>query len=612
MKALQSLSQIGPDVVIEANDNGMILRTLNLSRTAFAQVTFDKKRFFEAAEFSVNARRSAGNRPCVLRVLVNIKACLGVIKNPDGIIFALSHTQSSIAMIAVFAGGKSRSTFVVRAEPQSEALTLRFDRGDGSLHNELAGRIELFSRVVHGAHKAHRDFTIEFTFQMDPVTSQPMGTVTFRTSAGDATYESKGDAGSAAASNKKIVSAFTYQANELECLTFVAKHIKDRENPGSIILNFREVRALISFVEATSPRELGAIYLWFDAPGASVLLSNSHSDTESPTGFIFDLGMTSTMTDEEYAQQLQREQQQQQQESQPQQYQQSQSQHSSAGAQQNIAGQQSQELLRLSYRAPQQERQQAQQPHQSPLSHQHYQEGQQPASITSPSITHNNRASMPSSTASETTTSSQELQFTVSRETRSLAQTTSMNMDTIDQPTAGVAITSPAATSKIPAYSSHHVTSTSVSQAMPTSASRSAATGSSSLLQNSDLGLGRPRYRQGGEEAEEEAEEMERLQVQRALAAQGMASAPASRGGYYGGYYDHDAYSHYHGESHHQRGDDDADPYAEGETEGGYATGYNEQFYDDDNASSYRSSVLRARARRGRVLGEDDADEYYE
>ncbi len=74
-KAINSFSRIGNELYLEATQNGLILRTVNESQTAFAVMNFETGFF---TDFKID--RSNSDEYCN-KCKVSMKSCLGVFKN---------------------------------------------------------------------------------------------------------------------------------------------------------------------------------------------------------------------------------------------------------------------------------------------------------------------------------------------------------------------------------------------------------------------------------------------------------------------------------------------------------------------------------------------------
>lgn len=74
-KAITSFSRIGNELYLEATQNGLILRTVNDSQTAFAVLNFETGFF---TDFKID--RSNADEYCN-KCKVSMKSCLGVFKN---------------------------------------------------------------------------------------------------------------------------------------------------------------------------------------------------------------------------------------------------------------------------------------------------------------------------------------------------------------------------------------------------------------------------------------------------------------------------------------------------------------------------------------------------
>lgn len=74
-KAVNSFSRIGNELYLEATQNGLILRTVNDSQTAFAVMTFETGFF---TDFKID--RSNTDEFCN-KCKVSMKSCLSVFKN---------------------------------------------------------------------------------------------------------------------------------------------------------------------------------------------------------------------------------------------------------------------------------------------------------------------------------------------------------------------------------------------------------------------------------------------------------------------------------------------------------------------------------------------------
>lgn len=79
-KAIQSLAKYGKELFLEAQDNGLMLRTMNLPGTAFGSFIFYKD-FFEEYDNSQTLVAADQNSEFENSCQISMKACLGIFKN---------------------------------------------------------------------------------------------------------------------------------------------------------------------------------------------------------------------------------------------------------------------------------------------------------------------------------------------------------------------------------------------------------------------------------------------------------------------------------------------------------------------------------------------------
>lgn len=82
-KAVNSFSRIGNELYLEATQNGLILRTVNDSQTAFAVMSFETGFF---SDFKID--RTNSDEYCN-KCKVSMKSCLGVFKNMRQVTFCV-------------------------------------------------------------------------------------------------------------------------------------------------------------------------------------------------------------------------------------------------------------------------------------------------------------------------------------------------------------------------------------------------------------------------------------------------------------------------------------------------------------------------------------------
>ncbi|XP_067642664.1 cell cycle checkpoint control protein RAD9A isoform X2 [Eurosta solidaginis] len=248
-KAVQSLSKFGGDMFVEADNDGMLLRTLNSTKSAVGTYRFNKS-FFECYEVGHQVESY-----CKL----DMKACLNVFRS----------TKQVERCDMVFIHDKAK--FQIQLKCQHETLKNTCISVDDEENITADMTPENTCNCIQGSHKIFAEISNNFNPAEEEITLE----------AHDKKVNIKNYVEGSRVNDKFMRSQLQLNADEFENYKV--------EKETSITFCLKEFRALLMFAEALNE----SLCLQFDEAGSPVFVSIRHRDD------IYCLLIMSTLSPEE-------------------------------------------------------------------------------------------------------------------------------------------------------------------------------------------------------------------------------------------------------------------------------------------------------------------------
>ncbi|EDV20180.1 uncharacterized protein TRIADDRAFT_61311 [Trichoplax adhaerens] len=160
-KAIQCLSKVGDELYVQINENGIDLRTVNSSRSAYSRMEF-KSRFFST--FRVRESDSGGS-DSILKCKINMKPCLNI--------FRSSSTDKNVNSCSItLDGNENRLKFLLECRfgirkafdlllQDCESLEAMFTKDD--CPNAIVSLPKIFSNTICNFHASQEEITLVAT-----------------------------------------------------------------------------------------------------------------------------------------------------------------------------------------------------------------------------------------------------------------------------------------------------------------------------------------------------------------------------------------------------------------------------------------------------------------